>query len=406
MQNKFTHLHVHTSYSLLDGSVRVDKLMDRLKELGMNSIAITDHGSMFGVVEFYKQAIKKGIKPIIGCEVYITKEDYKVKDKGRDEEQYHLVLLAETQEGYLNLIKIVSEGYVNGFYYKPRIDHMVLQRYSKGIIALSACLGGEVQKHILYNQYDKAKKIAIKYNEIFGQGNFYLELQDHGMREQKIVNQQVIRLSKELNIPLVATNDIHYINKEDAKVHDVLLCIQTGKTRDEEKRMKFPTDEFYLKSYEEMKSIFPNVQEALENTVKIADRCNVELDFETMHLPEYKVPLGFTNSEYLRKLCDEGLEKRYEKITDEMKQRLDFELKIIEGMGYVDYFLIVWDFIKYAKDNGIMVGPGRGSAAGSLVSYTLGIIDIDPLKYGLLFERFLNPERISMPDIDIGATRW
>ena len=401
MKNKFTHLHVHTSHSLLDGSVRINELMDRVKELGMESIAITDHGNMFGVIEFYKQATKKGIKPILGCEVYVTKGNYMEKDKSKEREQYHLVLLAENEEGYLNLIKIVSEGYINGFYYKPRVDHNVLKKYSSGIIALSACLGGEVQKHLIYNEYDEAKKIANIYNEIFGQDNFYLEVQDHGMREQKLVNQQLIRLSRETNIPLVATNDIHYIRKEDAKVHDVLLCIQTGKTIDEENRMKFPSDEFYLKSYEEMKSKFPNLEEALENTVKISERCHVELDFNTIHLPEYDIPDEITNSEYLRKLCYEGLSKRYEIITEEIKERLEFEIETIEKMGYVDYFLIVWDFIKYAKDNGIMVGPGRGSAAGSLVSYTLGIIDIDPLKYGLLFERFLNPERISMPDIDI-----
>ncbi|AFS79026.1 DNA polymerase III, subunit alpha [Gottschalkia acidurici 9a] len=401
MKNKFTHLHVHTSHSLLDGSVRINELMDRVKDLGMESIAITDHGNMFGVIEFYKQATKKGIKPILGCEVYVTKGNYMEKDKSKEREQYHLVLLAENDEGYLNLIKIVSEGYINGFYYKPRVDHNVLKKYSSGIIALSACLGGEVQKHLIYNEYDEAKKIANIYNEIFGQDNFYLEVQDHGMREQKLVNQQLIRLSRETNIPLVATNDIHYIRKEDAKVHDALLCIQTGKTIDEENRMKFPSDEFYLKSYEEMRSMFPSLEEALENTVKISERCNVELDFNTIHLPEYDIPDGTTNSEYFRKLCYEGLKNRYEIITEEIKERLEFEIETIEKMGYVDYFLIVWDFIKYAKDNGIMVGPGRGSAAGSLVSYTLGIIDIDPLKYGLLFERFLNPERISMPDIDI-----
>lgn len=404
MENKFTHLHVHTSYSLLDGSARIDELMKKVKELNMDSIAITDHGSMFGTVEFYKQAIKNGIKPILGCEIYVTKKNYKDKEN-KERDQFHLILLAENQQGYLNLMKIVSEGYVNGFYYKPRVDKELLERYSEGIIALSACLGGEVQKHLLYNEYELAKEIAIRYNDIFGQENFYLELQDHGMSEQKLVNQQLIRLSKETDIPLVATNDIHYINKEDAKVHDALLCIQTGKTINEEKRMKFPSDEFYIKSYDEMKSMFPNLEEALENTVKISNRCNVKLDFDSMHLPEYDIPSGYTNSTYLRELCEEGLKERYENITEEVRDRLEFEIKTIENMGYIDYFLIVWDFIKYAKDNGIMVGPGRGSAAGSLVSYTLGIIDIDPIKYDLLFERFLNPERISMPDIDIGATR-
>ena len=402
MAGKFTHLHVHTSYSLLDGSVRVDELMQKVKELGMDSIAITDHGSMFGIVDFYKEALKSGVKPILGCEIYMTKGNYK---ETKDRDMYHLILLAENQTGYSNLMKIVSEGYVNGFYYKPRVDKELLEKYSEGIIALSACLGGSIQKHLLYNEYDQAKELATTYNDIFGQDNFYLELQDHGMKDQKIVNQQLIRLSKETNIPLVATNDIHYTNKEDAKVHDALLCIQTGKTIHEENRMKFPSDEFYVKSYDEMKSLFPNQEQALENTWNIAQRCNVELDFETMHLPEYDIPKGYTNSEYFRELCEEGLKERYEVITDEIKERLEFEIKTIEDMDYVDYFLIVWDFIKYAKDNDIMVGPGRGSAAGSLVSYTLGIIDIDPIKYELLFERFLNPERVSMPDIDIGATR-
>ncbi|WP_069648945.1 DNA polymerase III subunit alpha [Caloranaerobacter ferrireducens] len=398
---KFVHLHVHTEYSLLDGAARISKLMDRVKELGMDSIAITDHGSMFGVVEFYKTALKKGIKPIIGCEVYISRGKYTEKDPNRDKFQYHLVLLAENNEGYSNLIKIVSEGYVNGYYYKPRVDSTILSKYSKGIIALSACLGGEVQYHILNNNYKKAKEVALKYREIFGEDNFYLELQDHGMKDQKYVNHELIRLSRETNIPLVATNDVHYINQDDAKVHDILLCIQTGKTINDKDRMRFPTSEFYLKSPEEMSSLFPNAPEAIENTVKIAQRCNVEFDFNTLHLPKYNVPEGYTNSQYLRKLCYEGLKKRYKVVTDEIKERLNYEISIIENMGYVDYFLIVWDFIKFAKDNGIMVGPGRGSAAGSLVSYTLGIIDIDPLKYGLIFERFLNPERVTMPDIDI-----
>ncbi len=398
---KFVHLHVHTEYSLLDGASRIDKLIDRVKELGMNSIAITDHGAMFGIVDFYKNAVKKGVKPILGCEVYISKGKYTEKDPSRDKNQYHLVLLAENNKGYSNLLKIVSEGYVNGFYYKPRVDHTILRKYSEGIIALSACLGGEVQNYLLNNNYDKAKEISLRYNDIFGQDNFYLELQDHGIREQKMVNQQLIRLSKENNLPIVITNDVHYINKDDARVHDILLCIQTGKTVDEDDRMKFPTSEFYLKSPEEIEELFPNIPEAMNNTVKISERCNVELDFDTLHLPEYNVPEGYTNSEYLRKLCYEGLKDRYENITEEIKERLEYELGVIESMGYVDYFIIVWDFIKYAKDNNIMVGPGRGSSAGSLVSYTLNIIDIDPIKYGLIFERFLNPERVSMPDIDI-----
>ena len=398
---EFVHLHVHTEYSLLDGSSRVSSLIDKVKELGMDSIAITDHGVMFGVVDFYKTCRAKGIKPILGCEVYTSKGKYTERDPVRDKNQYHLVLLAENQKGYSNLMKIVSEGYINGFYYKPRVDYSVLRKYSEGIIALSACLAGEIQTYLLDNNYNKAKETALLYNEIFGHNNFYLELQDHGIEEQKIVNQQLIKMSKETNIPLVITNDVHYTSKDDARIHDVLLCVQTGKTVDEDERMKFPSSEFYLKSPEEIKRLFPDVQEAIENTVKISKRCNVELDFETLHLPEYTVPQGYTNSQYLRKLCYEGLEKRYASVTQELKDRLEMELGVIENMGYVDYFLIVWDFIKYAKDNNIMVGPGRGSSAGSLVSYSLRIIDVDPIKYGLIFERFLNPERISMPDIDI-----
>lgn len=399
-KDKFVHLHVHTEYSLLDGSSKVEDLLDRAVELGMDSLAITDHGSMFGVIDFYKQAKKRGINPILGSEVYVAINKYTEREP-KDKSQYHLVLLAENNTGYMNLMKIVSEGYVNGFYYRPRIDHDILEKYSEGIIALSACLGGEVQRHILNSNYKKAKEIALKYNEIFGQDNFYLEIQDHGVEEEKQVNEQLIRISEETGIPLVATNDVHYLKREDALVHDVLLCIQTGKTIDEEDRMKFPTDQFYLKSYDEMKSIFGHVEEVLENTVKIAERCDVTLDFGTLHLPEYKVPEGYTNEDYLKKLCVEGLRNRYPTITQEIRDRFDFEFNTIVDMGYVDYFLIVWDFIRFAKDNEIMVGPGRGSAAGSIVSYALGIIDIDPLEYELLFERFLNPERVSMPDIDI-----
>lgn len=399
-KDKFTHLHVHTEYSLLDGSIRIRDLISRVKELGMDSIAITDHGAMFGVVQFYKEAKNQGIKPILGSEVYVAIDKYTDREP-KDKNQFHLVLLAETNEGYQNLMKIVSEGYVNGFYYKPRIDHEILRKYSKGIIALSACLGGEIPYHILSNNYDKAKEVALEYADIFGKDNFFIELQDHGVEEQRMVNKELIKISKETGIPLVATNDVHYLKKEDALVHDILLCIQTGKTIDEEDRMKFPTNEFYLKSPEEMKSIFYDNLEALENTVWIANRCNVDLEFGSLHLPEYKVPEGYTNEEYLRYLCEEGLKKRYECISQEIRDRFEYEFKTIVAMGYVDYFLIVWDFIKFAKDNGIMVGPGRGSAAGSIVSYALGIIDVDPLKHGLLFERFLNPERISMPDIDI-----
>lgn len=399
--SKFTHLHLHTEYSLLDGASRVDDLMDKAKKLGMESIAITDHGVMYGVVDFYKKAIDKGIKPILGCEVYISKEKYTRKDPNKDKKQYHLVLLAENNIGYKNLMKIVSEGFINGFYYKPRVDFSVLEKYKEGLIVLSGCLGGEVQQALLNNDYNKAKDIALKYKRVFGKDNYYLELQDHGIKEQKLVNKKLINLSNEIDLKLVVTNDVHYTNKEDAKVHDVLLCIQTGKTVDEKERMKFPSSEFYFKSYDEMKATFPNNVEAIENTYKIAERCNVELDFDTLHLPQFDIPEGYTNKEYFRELCYLGLEERYDNETSEIKERLEYEISVIENMGYVDYFLIVWDFIKYAKDNGIMVGPGRGSAAGSLVSYTLGIIDIDPIKYNLIFERFLNPERVTMPDIDI-----
>ena len=399
-ENKFVHLHVHTEYSLLDGSIKIKNLMARVKELGMESIAITDHGSMFGVIQFYKEAKNKGIKPILGSEVYIAMDKYTDREP-KDKNQYHLVLLAETNEGYQNLMKIVSEGYVNGFYYKPRVDHSILRKYSKGIIALSACLGGEISQHILNNNVEKAKEIALTYKDIFGENNFFIELQDYGLEEQRMVNRELIRISQETDIPLVATNDVHYLKKEDAVVHDVLLCIQTARTVDEEDRMKFPTNEFYLKSPEEMKNIFSDHLEALENTVKISHRCNVELDFDTLHLPEYKVPDGYTNIEYLMKLCFEGLQERYKEITPEVKDRFEYEFNVITQMGYTDYFLIVWDFIKFAKDNDIMVGPGRGSSAGSIISYALKIIDIDPLEYGLIFERFLNPERVSMPDIDI-----
>jgi len=399
--NKFTHLHLHTEYSLLDGASRLDKLMDRVEQLGMDSVAITDHGVMYGVVDFYKKAKKRNIKPMIGGEVYISKGDYKRKDRDKDKGQYHLVLLAENNTGYRNLIKIVSEGFVNGFYYKPRVDFEVLKKHKEGIIVLSGCLGGELQRNLINGNYQKALEIAKQYRDTFGKENYFLEIQDHGIKEQKLVNQSMFKLSEELGIELVATNDVHYIEKKDSKFHDVLLCIQTGKTIDEENRMKFPSSEFYLKSYEEMLEVFPEHLKALENTVEISERCNVELDFETLHLPEFEVPKGHTNESYFEELCYEGLQKKYDTITDEINNRLEYEMKVIKDMGYVDYFLIVWDFIRYAKENNIMVGPGRGSAAGSLVSYTLGIIDIDPIKYNLIFERFLNPERVTMPDIDI-----
>ncbi len=398
----FVHLHVHTEYSLLDGANRIKDLIARTKELGMNSIAITDHGAMYGVVHFYKEAIQNGIKPILGCEVYTAKRSRHDRQPGQDAEQGHLVLLAANNTGYKNLMKIVSIGFVEGFYYKPKVDMEVLEKYSEGLIALSACLSGDVADALLKGDYEKAKEIALRLNSIFGQDNFYLELQDNGIEGQKLVNQGLIKLSRETGIPLIATNDAHYLRREDARAHEVLMCIQTGKKITDEDRMRFSSDELYLKSPEEMWQLFRNIPEALENTVKVAGRCNVELEFGKLHLPEYKVPEGEDPFEYLRRLCFEGLKKRYGDKCDEKKtERLEYELSVIKQMGYVDYFLIVWDFIKYAKDHGIMVGPGRGSAAGSLVAYCLEITNVDPLKYNLLFERFLNPERISMPDIDI-----
>ena len=400
LDKKFTHLHVHTEYSLLDGSNKIEELMDKALELNMDSIAITDHGAMFGIVHFYKEAKKRNINPILGCEVYVSENSYLSKEV-EDKKRYHLVLLAENQLGYENLMKIVSEGYVNGFYYKPRIDHSVLRKYSEGIICLSACLGGRVQQHLLNGNYQKAKDTALEYKDIFGLDNFFLELQDHGIEEQKKVNENLIKISEETDIGLVCTNDVHYLNRRDSIAHDVLLCIQTGRTIDEENRMKFPSDEFYLKSYEEMYELFSYAPESLENTVKIANRCRVDLDFDTMHLPKYELPEGYTNIEYLREKTLDGLKVRYEDLSDEIMERFDFEFNTIVDMGYVDYFLIVWDFILFSKRNKIEVGPGRGSAAGSIVSYALGITDIDPLEFDLLFERFLNPERVSMPDIDI-----
>ncbi|TCT14699.1 DNA polymerase III catalytic subunit DnaE type [Natranaerovirga pectinivora] len=400
-QLKFTHLHVHTEYSLLDGSSKIKELLSVVKEQGMDSIAITDHGVMFGVIDFYKEAKKQGIKPIIGCEVYVAPRTRFDKEPKVDDKNYHLVLLAENQKGYENLMKLVSRGFIDGFYYRPRIDYDILRENSEGLIGLSACLGGEVSNKMLNYSYDLAKEAALTYQEILGKNNFFLELQDHGYKEQKTVNQQLIRLSEDTGIPLVATNDIHYTYKEDVEAHDILLCIQTNKKVDDEDRMRYSGGQFYCKSPEEMYKIFPYAKKALENTYEIAQRCQVEFEFGVTKLPKYDVPEGYTASGYLRKICYEGLNNKYKEITEELKERLDFELSIIEQMGYVDYFLIVWDFIKYAKDNDIIVGPGRGSAAGSLVSYTLQITNIDPIRYQLLFERFLNPERISMPDIDI-----
>ena len=398
----FVHLHVHTEYSLLDGSNRIKDLIQRVKELGMNSVAITDHGVMYGVVEFYKEAVKNDIKPILGCEIYTAKRSMKDKQPGLDSDYGHLVLLAKNQTGYKNLMKIVSLGFTEGFYYKPRVDYQTLEKYSEGIIALSACLSGDIPSAILSNDYERAAELAKKLNSIFGQDNFYLELQHNGISDQNLVNQQLIRLSRELGIPLVATNDCHFLTREAARSHEILLCIQTGKTINDENRMRFNTDEIYVKSPEEMYENFKNVEAALQNTVKIADMCNVELEFGKLHLPSFDVEEGYTPYEYLREKCYMGLTQKFgENCGEEVKQRLEYELSVISKMGYVDYFLIVWDFIRYARENNIMVGPGRGSAAGSLVSYCLGITSIDPLKYNLLFERFLNPERISMPDIDI-----
>ena len=398
----FTHLHVHTEYSLLDGSNKIKEYVARVKELGMNSAAITDHGVMYGVIDFYRAAKEAGINPVIGCEVYVAPNSRFDKEAaGGDDRYYHLVLLAENNQGYSNLMKIVSKGFVEGFYYKPRVDMEVLETYSEGIIALSACLAGEVQKYLVRGMYEDAKKAALRYEGIFGKGNYFLELQDHGIPEQKMVNPQLLRMSKELDIGLVATNDVHYTYAEDESPHDILLCIQTAKKLDDEDRMRYEGGQYYVKSPEEMSNLFPYAPEALENTQKIADRCHVEIEFGVTKLPKYDVPDGYSSWEYLNKLCFDGMDERYQPVTDDLRSRLEYELGIIKEMGYVDYFLIVWDFIKYAKDHDIIVGPGRGSAAGSLVSYTLGITTLDPIKYSLLFERFLNPERVSMPDIDV-----
>lgn len=398
----FTHLHVHTEFSLLDGSCKIKEIVARAKELGMDSLAITDHGVMYGVIDFYKAAKEVGIKPIIGCEVYVAPGSRFNKEAGQSEDKYHhLVLLAENNKGYSNLMKIVSKGFIDGFYYKPRVDYEVLEQYHEGIIALSACLAGEVQKYLARGFYEEGKKAALKYQDIFGKGNYYLELQDHGIPEQKMVNSSLLRMSKELDIELVATNDVHYINAEDSVAHDILLCIQTGKKVSDEDRMRYEGGQFYLKSEDEMRKLFPYALQALENTHKIAKRCNVEIEFGVTKLPRYDVPEGYTSWEYLNYLCTKGLNEKYPDDDGTLRERLDYELGIINKMGYVDYFLIVWDFINYAKSNDIMVGPGRGSAAGSIVSYCLGITDIDPIKYDLLFERFLNPERVSMPDIDV-----
>ena len=399
--NSFVHLHVHSEYSLLDGAGRIKDLIRRVKEQGMTAVALTDHGSMYGAVEFYKQAQKQGVKPLIGCEVYVAPRSRKEKTAVEGESYYHLVLLAANNEGYRNLIELVSRGYSEGFYYKPRVDREILRQYSGGLIALSACIAGEIPAMLLKNDPQGAEELAREYRDIFGRDHFYLELQDHGMEEQRQVNPELAALAKKLDIGLVATNDIHYIDKRDAECHDVLLCIQTGKTVQDEARMKFPNDEFYLKSPAEMAEVFAAYPEALANTCRIAERCNVTFDFGSLYLPDFPVPAGVTADGYLECLCREALPGRYGDPGPDVLARLDFELAVIREMGYSSYFLIVWDFVKYARQESIPVGPGRGSAAGSLVSYLLGITNIDPLKYGLLFERFLNPERVTMPDIDI-----
>ena len=399
----FAHLHVHTEYSLLDGSNKITEYVNRIRELGMTAGAITDHGVMYGVIDFYRAAKKAGINPILGCEVYVAPGSRFDREQVKGEDRYyHLVLLAENNVGYANLMKIVSKGFVDGYYYRPRVDMEVLETYHEGIIALSACLAGEVQRYLTRGMYEEAKAIALKYETCFGKGNFFLELQDHGIPEQAQVNQQLLRMHQELGIDLVATNDVHYTYEKDAEAHDILLCLQTGKKLSDENRMRYEGGQYFVKSEEEMKALFPYALDAIENTQKIADRCHVEIEFGVTKLPKFDVPDGYTSWEYLNKLCYEGLDERYSpKRVQELKPRLEYELSVIQKMGYVDYFLIVWDFIHFARENDIMVGPGRGSAAGSLVSYTLGITKLDPIRYSLLFERFLNPERVSMPDIDV-----
>lgn len=399
---EFAHLHVHTEYSLLDGSNKIHEYVARVKELGMNSAAITDHGVMFGCIDFYRAAKAAGIKPILGCEVYVAPGSRFDREAGQTENRYyHLVLLAENNQGYQNLMKIVSKAFIDGFYYKPRVDLELLEEYHEGIIALSACLAGEVAKNLTRGFYEEAKKAALRYQEIFGEGNFFLEMQDHGIPEQQRVNQQLLRMHQETGIELVVTNDVHYTYDTDVEAHDILLCVQTGKRLQDEDRMRYEGGQYYVKSPEEMLKLFPYIPEALENTQKIADRCDVEIEFGVTKLPKFDVPAPYTSWEYLNKLCYDGLKERYTENLDELGKRLEYELGVIRKMGYVDYFLIVWDFIRFARDHDIMVGPGRGSAAGSLVSYTLGITKLDPIKYDLLFERFLNPERVSMPDIDV-----
>ena len=396
----FVHLHVHSEYSLLDGACRIDGMMDRVKELGQSAIALTDHGVMYGCIDFYKAAKAAGVKPIIGCEVYMARRRMSDRIHGIDNDPYHLVLLCENRTGYENLCYLVSEAFLHGFYGKPRVDLELLEAHHEGLIALSACLGGAIPQALLDEDYDRAQRFARELSRIFGPEHFYLELQDHGIASQRPVNQGLMRLARETGLPLVVTNDAHYLRKEDADVQDILLCIQTGKTMDDLNRMRFETQEFYLKSEEELRSLFPGCDEAFENTAKIADMCNVEFTFHEYQLPAFPVPEGYTNEEYFRKLCDEGFRERYPQAPREYRERMEYEISVISSMGYVNYYLIVWDFIHYAKEAGIPVGPGRGSGAGSIVAYCIHITEVDPMKYGLIFERFLNPERVSMPDFD------
>lgn len=397
----FVHLHVHTEYSLLDGACRISELVAQAKKYKMPALAITDHGVMYGVIQFYKEAIRQGVKPIIGCEMYVAHQSRFDKSSQRKETPHHLILLVKNNEGYKNLIKLVTLSYLEGFYYKPRIDKEILREYSNGLIALSACLKGEISQCILQKNIKKAKEVALDFLDIFGEDNFYLELQKNGIPEQEIVNENLIEISQELSIPVVASNDIHYINKEDARAHEILLCIQTATNLSDSKRLKFATDVFYFNSPEEMNNNFSKVPQALENTLRIAEKCNLEIDFKHAQLPEFKVPPEYNINTYLKELCYKGLNERYSEVTKQLEERLEYELSVIQKMEFEPYFLIVWDFVRYAKEEGIMVGPGRGSAAGSLVAYCLNITNIDPIAYGLLFERFLNPERINMPDFDI-----
>ena len=398
----FTHLHVHTEYSLLDGSSKIKEIVARAKELGMDSLAITDHGVMYGIIDFYRACKAEGIRPVLGCEVYVAPGSRFTKEGGTsDDRYYHLVLLAENNTGYANLMKLVSRGFTEGYYYKPRVDLELLQEYHEGLIALSACLAGEVANNVRKGFYEEAKTAALRLRDIFGEKNFYLELQDHGIPEQRTVNQALLRMSMETGIPLVATNDVHYTYNTDEKAHDILLCIQTQKIVTDEDRMRYDGGQYYLKSPEEMEQLFPYAKDALARTHEIASRCDVEITFGQYKLPKYDVPQGYTAEAYLQELCEKGLKNRYSHVTKELEERLYYELNTIKNMGFVDYFLIVWDFIKYSRDHGISVGPGRGSAAGSLVSYSLGITNIDPIRFSLLFERFLNPERLTMPDIDV-----